>query len=95
MNKLNLTNPIIVDEVEYPFCSATLIISPVVENNIIKNNVVLTLKPFKEDEEGNITVLEENDISLIFGVDQIDADVSELQTNILNSIQTFIDNKSL
>ena len=90
-------NPIIVDDVEYPYYTVNLAISPLVKDTEVGASVAMRLTPYRETEEGKTDVLQGHDRPVVY----LDVFASEdmpaenAAYNILGIIQQFIVEKGL
>lgn len=90
-------NPIIVDDVEYPYYTVNLSISPLVRETEVGASVAMRLTPYRETETGTLDVLQGHDRPVVyldvFASEDMPAENAAYQ--ILATIQQYITEKGL
>jgi hypothetical protein len=96
--KITSSNPIIKNEIEYPYFAVSLAMSPIYKPGI-GASVAIRLTPFRELEDGNYDILQDEvkSISLldIFEIAQGDPHFESAIQGIMETLQTLINNKEL
>ena len=95
---LTLNTPKIVDGIEYPYVTANLAISPLVEETNIGGSAVIVFKPYRILEDGTFEFLDEQipfvylDVFVAAATDPV---LAETLMNIFGSLQQFITDKNI
>ena len=95
---LTLNTPKIVDGIEYPYTTANLAISPLVEETNIGGSAVIVFKPYRVLEDATFDFLDEQipfvylDVFVAAATDPV---LAETLMNIFGSLQQFITNKNI
>lgn len=95
---LTLNTPKIVDGIEYPYVTANLAISPLVEETNIGGSAVIVFKPYRILEDGTFDFLDEQipfvylDVFVATATDPV---LAETLMNIFGSLQQFITDKNI
>ncbi len=95
---LTLNTPKIVDGIEYPYVTANLAISPLVEETNIGGSAVIIFKPYRVLEDATFEFLDEQIPFVyldVFVSSQTDPVLAQSLTTIFGSLQTFITDKNI
>jgi hypothetical protein len=95
---LTLNTPRIVDGIEYPYVTASLVISPLVEKTNIGGSSVIVFKPYRVLEDETFEFLDEQIPFVyldVFFSAETDPVLKEALMNIFGSLQQFITDKNI
>jgi hypothetical protein len=95
---LTLNTPKIVDGIEYPYVTANLAISPLIEETNIGGSSVIVFKPYRVLENGTFEFLDEQIPFVyldVFVSAETDPVLQEALMNIFGSLQQFITDKNI
>lgn len=96
--KIRSSNPVVINEVEYPYLAVSLSMSPLWKPGL-GQSVAIRLTPYRVREDGTFDILKDKPkaISLLDVFETADGDphFESAITDIMGALQTLVDNKEL